>query len=160
MLLGERTPSPVAYPCPRMVIGLPSLLVFTRRRPLTPLKRAKPGRMAYFGQACASCPLAERCTRSKAGRTIYVGPYEQQLARTRARQRDPDWQADYRTTRPKVERKIAHLMRRRHGGRRARLRGQTKIGADLTLLTAAVNLARLAVLGLHSKPTGWAVAAG
>jgi hypothetical protein len=126
---------------------------------IAPLKRAKPGRMAYFGPACASCPLREQCTTSKAGRSIYVGPYEQQLARARARQRDPHWQADYRATRPKVERKIAHLMRRRHGGRRARVRGTAKIAADFALL-AAVNLARLAVLGLRSNPTGWAVAAG
>jgi Transposase DDE domain len=45
-----------------------------------------------------------------------------------------------------VERKIAHLMRRRHGGRRARVRGTTKIAADFALLAAAVNLARLSVL--------------
>jgi hypothetical protein len=122
-----------------------------------PLRRAKPGRMAYFGASCASCPLAAQCTKSTAGRTVYVGPYEQQLAAARARQRDPNWQADYRATRPKVERKIAHLMRRRHGGRRAKVRGQAKIAADFTLLAAAVNLARLATLGLRSNPTGWAV---
>ena len=46
-------------------------------------------------------------------------PADPSLARARARQRNPDWIADYRATRPKVERKIAHLMRRRHGGRRA-----------------------------------------
>lgn len=48
---------------------------------------------------------------------------------------DPAWQADYRATRPKVERKIGHLMRRRHGGRRA------KIAVDFALLAAAVNVA-------------------
>jgi hypothetical protein len=122
-----------------------------------PLQRAKPGSMAYFGAACASCPLAAQCTNAKGGRTVYVGPYEEQLARARARQHDPDWKADYRATRPKVERKIGHLTRRRHGGRRARVRGQTKIAADFALLAAAVNLARLAVLGLHTHPAGWAV---
>ena len=55
--------------------------------------------------------------------------------------------ADYKATRPKVERKISHLMRRRHGGRRARVRGR-KVAADFALLAAAVNLARLAVLGI------------
>ena len=54
------------------------------------------------------------------------GSYERQLADARARQRDPDWITDYRATRPKVERKIAHLMRRRHGGRRARVRGTSQ----------------------------------
>jgi hypothetical protein len=113
--------------------------------------------MAYFGAACASCPLAAQCTNAKGGRTVYVGPYEEQLARARARQHDPDWKADYRATRPKVERKIGHLTRRRHGGRRARVRGQTKIAADFALLAAAVNLARLAVLGLHTHPARRAV---
>jgi Transposase DDE domain/Transposase domain (DUF772) len=121
----------------------------------TPLQRAKPGRMAYFGAACASCPLAAQCTSSKSGRTVFVGPYEEQLARARARQRDPEFQHDYRATRPKVERKIAHLTRRRHGGRRARVRGQAKIAADLALLAAAINLARLAVLGAHHTSRGW-----
>ena len=68
---------------------------------------------------------------------------------------------DYRATRPKVERKIAHLMRRRHGGRRARVRGQVKIAADFALLAAAVNLARLSVLGMASTPgRKWAVTIG
>ena len=60
--------------------------------------------------------------------------------------------------RPKVERKLAHLMRRRHGGRRARVRGTTKVDADFNLLAAATNLARPAVLGLHSTDSAWTVA--
>jgi hypothetical protein len=54
----------------------------------------------------------------------------------------------HRATRPKVERKIGHLMRRKHGGRRARVRGREKIRCDFALLAAATNLARLAVLGV------------
>ena len=69
----------------------------------------------------------------------------------RAATRDPAWRADYRATRPKVERKLAHLVRRRHGGRRARVRGRLKVGADFALLAAAVNLARLAVLGVTGR---------
>jgi hypothetical protein len=58
-----------------------------------------------------------------------------------------------------VERKLAHLVRRQHGGRRARVRGRPKVGADFSLLAAAVNLARLAVLGVSSTPAGaWSVA--
>ncbi len=118
------------------------------------------GGMAYFGTACAGCPLAAQCTAAKGGRTISVGRYEEQLGRARVAQQEPAWRQDYRATRPKVERKIGHLMRRRHGGRRARVRGQNKITADLSLLAAAVNLARLAVLNLVSKGSGsWAVGA-
>ena len=51
-------------------------------------------------------------------------------------------------------------MRRRHGGRRARVRGQTKVDADFTLLAAAVNLARLAVLGLTRNGAAWTAATG
>jgi hypothetical protein len=120
----------------------------------------RPERTARFGRACAACPLASRCTASPRGRTIAVGPHEVLLAGGRAAARDPAWRADYRATRPLVERKIAHLMRRRHGGRRARVRGRLKVGADFALLAAAVNLARLAVLGLVSSGTTWAVRAG
>jgi hypothetical protein len=49
-------------------------------------------------------------------------------------------------------------MRRRHGGRRARVRGHTKISADFALLAAAVNLARLAVLRLTSINGTWITA--
>jgi IS5 family transposase len=112
---------------------------------------------ARFGAACGTCPLRARCTTAAAGRTIRVSVYEAALARARARQGAPGWQDDYRATRPKVERKLGHLMRRRHGGRRARVRGATKVDADFNLLAAAANLARLATLGLRSTPTGWAV---
>jgi hypothetical protein len=49
-------------------------------------------------------------------------------------------------------------MRRRHGGRRARVRGQRKVAADFSLLAAAVNLARLAVLGVTSSNGSWTAA--
>jgi len=120
-----------------------------------PLRQIKDGHIAHFAAACQGCPLAERCTTSPSGRSIHVGVYEQQLARARARQTDPAWKADYTATRPKVERKISHLMRRRHGGRRARVRGHSKVDADFSLLAAAVNLARLATLGVTHHTGGW-----
>ncbi len=117
------------------------------------------GGTAVFGAACAACPLVAQCTGSAAGRTIRIGRYEAELARARTAQADPAWVADYRATRPKVERKIGHLMRRRHGGRRARVRGLMKVAADFSLLAAAVNLARLGALGLHrATGPGWQVA--
>jgi hypothetical protein len=106
------------------------------------------GQIAAFGVACARCALASACTNAKDGRRIRISIYEPELVRARTAQADPAWRADYRATRPKVERKIGHLMRRRHGGRRARVRGQTKVAADFSLLAAAVNLARFGVLGL------------
>jgi hypothetical protein len=112
---------------------------------------------ADFGRVCAPCPLASRCTTSPDGRKIAVGPHEARLAAGRAAARDPAWRTDYGATRPKVERKLAHLMRRRHGGRRARVRGSLKVGADFSLLAAAVNLARLARLGITGSGGTWAI---
>jgi IS5 family transposase len=112
---------------------------------------------AEFGPAGTDCPLRSKCTSAAAGRTVSISPHEVHLAAGRARQADPVWKADYRATRPKVERKIGHLMRRRHGGRRARVRGLVKVAADFSLLAAAVNLARLARLGLATTAGGWAV---
>jgi hypothetical protein len=79
--------------------------------------------VAKFSDRCATCPLAAQCTTSGLGQKLRVGVNEPALARARATQADPKWRADYRQTRPKVERKLAHLMRRRHGGRRSRVRG-------------------------------------
>jgi Transposase DDE domain/Transposase domain (DUF772) len=129
------------------------------RAPIRP--RPEGGGAARFGAACTACPLAVQCTTAKNGRVITIGRYEQHLARGRARSKDPVWLAAYRATRPKVERKIAHLMRRRHGGRRARVRGQAKVAADFSLLAAAANIARLGMLGITSTAGGnWAITAG
>ena len=117
------------------------------------------GGVARFGRACAECPLASSCTSSRAGRTITIHPQETRLQAARARQREPAWRADYRAHRPTVERKLAHLLRRRHGGRRARVRGRLRVAQDWRLLAAAVNLARFAALGVRSRPGGWALAA-
>ena len=113
---------------------------------------------ARFAGACAHCEQRHLCTNAKNGRTIRVGTHEAVLADARGRQSDPAWKADYHATRPIVERRLAHLKRRWHGGRRARVRGRPKVDADFNLLAAAVNLARLATLGLHSQPTRWALA--
>lgn len=104
------------------------------------------GGIAHFGARCADCPLRARCTTSAAGRTISVHPREATLKQARTRQKDAAWKRKYRSTRPKVERKLAHLMVRRHGGRRARVRGCTRVRHDFSLLAAATNLKRIAAL--------------
>jgi hypothetical protein len=113
------------------------------------------GGTAHFGHHCGWCPLREQCTQSRSGRTVSVGPHEEALAQARQSQSDPAWIADYRATRPKIERKIAHLMRHKHGGRRARVRGRQKVAADFALLASSVNLARLATLGVGWTTAGW-----
>jgi Transposase DDE domain len=119
--------------------------------PIIPAQRG--GALARFGHACAVCPLATLCTSSTAGRTITIHPQEARLQAARRRQRDPAWRADYRARRPTVERKLAHLLRR-HGGRRARVRGLLRVAQDWRLLAAAVNLARFAASGCVQDRAG------
>jgi hypothetical protein len=118
-------------------------------------ERANGSRVARFGANCATCPLREKCTSSKGGRQIVVHPKHDTLQRARTRQRDPAWKRRYRATRPKVERKFGHMMSRKHGGRRARVRGRERIRQDFSLLAAATNLRRLAALGVRWTTDGW-----
>lgn len=159
---GCRTQPPVApkgrYAKDRFHIDLDADTVTCPNDVTVDIRRAADGGgIAYFAGACTACPLREACTGATGGRTIRVGIYEAALANARQRQQDSEWQDDYRATRPKVERKLGHMMRRRHGGRRARVRGRPKVDADFNLLAAAINMARLAALGLRATPTGWAV---
>jgi hypothetical protein len=116
------------------------------------------GGSASFTAHCGHCPLRRQCTTAKAGRSISIHPREATLQAARAAQNDPAWQAAYRANRPTVERKIAHFVRRAWGARHARCRGRTRILTDILTRTAVLNLARLATLGLHHPPTGWALA--
>jgi hypothetical protein len=145
------------FPKDRFAIDLDTQTVTCPAGRVVPLRPTRRGlRVATFGAACAACALGAHCTTSPRGRCITVAPHEARLATARARQRDPAWKADYRATRPIGERKLGHLMRRRHGGRRARMRGRERIAQDFVWLAAAVNLARLATLGLTHCAGAWA----
>lgn len=116
------------------------------------------GGVARFAPWCGDCPLRAACTSARSGRVITIHPREAALQRAKAAQRETAWQQTYRSTRPKVEQKIAHFTRRAWGGRRARCRGQVRILTDVITRAGAVNLANLAVRGLHFTPAGWAIA--
>jgi hypothetical protein len=105
---------------------------------------------ANFGRHCDGCKQRSNCTESSTGRTLHIHAEHARLRRARERQRHEEWKRNYRATRPKVERKLAHLVRHRHGGRRARMRGRERVAQDFVMRCAAVNLRRLAGLGLHS----------
>jgi len=113
------------------------------------------GGMASFAESCAVCLMRSRCTDAKEGRNVRIHPKEATLQRIRSRQSSPTWKQRYRATRPKVERKLAHLMFRRHGGRRARMRGCLRNRQDFALLCAAHNLKRLAHLGIQRTGQSW-----
>jgi IS5 family transposase len=115
---------------------------------------------ASFKPHCGHCPLRAQCTPSRRGRTITIGEHEALLQAARAVQVTPGWTERYRGDRPTIERKIAHFVRRPWGGRKARVRGRVRVATDLATRAAAVNLARLATLGLTHTPAGWAIATG
>jgi len=115
------------------------------------------GGRASFALHCATCPLRSDCTSSTKGRSISIHPHEAALQRAKAAQASEEWKTRYRTDRPIVERKIAHFTRRAWGGRKARVRGLERIKTDVATRAGALNWARLAVLGLQSTPTGWAM---
>jgi transposase len=117
------------------------------------------GGRASFKVHCTTCPMRRACTKSRAGRSITVGPHEEILQRARAEQKDPGWIERYRAERPIVERKIAHFVRRPWGARRARTRGRVRISTDLDTRAGALNWARLAALGLQREMNRWFIAA-
>jgi Transposase DDE domain len=118
------------------------------------------GGRADFAEHCATCPLRDRCTTSTSGRSVTIHPKEAVLQRAKAAQADPEWRHAYRSTRPKVERKIAHFVRVAWGGRRARTRGRQRVATDAETRAAAVNWARLATLGASFTDGHWTVAPG
>jgi hypothetical protein len=111
-------------------------------------------RNAVFGIACRDCPLRDRCTTSRDGRTISLHEHEVLLRAARRQAETSDFQSVYRQHRPMVERSIAWLTR---GNRKVRYRGVTKNDHWLHHRTAALNLRRLINLGLNRQAGSWAL---
>jgi IS5 family transposase len=103
-------------------------------------------RNAVFGIHCRGCPLRDRCTKSKAGRTLHLNAHDKELMESRRAWREGDFAEDYRRWRPMVERSIAWLVADNH--RRVRFRGVERNQLGLSLRIAAINLRRLVNLGL------------
>jgi IS5 family transposase len=110
---------------------------------------------AVFGTLCRDCPLRQRCTTAKDGRTLRVHVYDPELVAARAQAATPEFQAVYRQWRPMIERTIAWLVA--GGNRRLPYRGVTRNHQWLTTRAAALNLRRLVNLGLDHHDT-WTLA--
>jgi IS5 family transposase len=104
------------------------------------------GGRAVFDWRCRPCPLRERCTRAKDGKTVNLHPHEAELVAARRQAATPAFQASYRRWRPMVERSIAWLVA--NGHRRVRYRGMARNQLGLSLRVAAINLRRLVTMGL------------
>ena len=143
----------------RFIIDLEAKSVTCPQGRSVPIRFRHDGRgTAKFAPHCSVCQLAAGCTRSRHGRTITINKHEELIQQARAEQADPKWKARYRTDRPKVERKISHFVRRPWGGRKARTRGLERVATDIDTRAGAINLARLAALGLTFGPDGWRIA--
>lgn len=110
---------------------------------------------ATFKSACRNCPVRDRCTTSRAGRTVLLHEHDLLQRAHRVRAQGDQFQHTYRTLRPMVERTLAWLTR---GNRRVPYRGTVKNDAWFHHRAAAVNLRRLLTLGLTSKEGTWTLA--
>ena len=112
-----------------------------------------------FGAACRGCPLRDRCTTSKHGRTLHLHEHDSLLRAARAAwTAGPGLRKDYMTHRPHVERAIAQVATWR--GRRLKLRYRevNPNHAWLKRRTAAVNLRNLLSRGLARRNGAWVLA--
>ena len=109
---------------------------------------------AVFQRHCdGGCPLRERCTTAKEGRTLRIRDHDAELVESRRAWRDGDFATDYRRWRPMVERSIAWLVARGH--RRVRYRSVERNQLGLSTRVASINLRRLINLGLTRDGSTW-----
>ena len=114
-------------------------------------------RTVTFGAACAACPLRERCTTAKDGRSMTIHPHDGLLRAARAQARTAEFRQAY-PTRSAIERIISWTATQ--NGRRVRLRylGTIKNDAWLHNRCGAINLRTLLRHGLTRRDGAWALA--
>ena len=120
----------------------------TDARPTKDHKRREALRFVFDPKVCATCPLRARCVKGKGSRSVIVGRHERRIAAARTAQQQPETKALLRT-RPKVERKIAHLQQL--GMRQARYKGKRKTRLQALLAATVANFNRLGVLGVFDN---------
>ena len=121
------------------------------------VRLVSPKRSVTFGAVCAGCPLRERCTTAKDGRSLDLHLHEGLLRQARARARTPQFKQAYRT-RAMIERTISWTATQ--NGHRVRLRylGTSKNNAWLHNRSAGLNLRTLVNAGLTRSGGAWVLA--
>ncbi len=114
-------------------------------------------RRASFAKFCGSCPLRDRCTRSKRGRVITFGSNHRYNQQARRNWEDSFIKDDYNANRPSVER-IHAQMKRKMSSSKVRYRGILKNDIYYSLVAAVWNLKVLIRNNLTYKYKGWQVA--
>jgi hypothetical protein len=125
--------------------------------PAGQVRPMSPARAVTFGAACAGCPLRERCTTAKDGRSMTIHPHDGLLRAARAQARTQEFRQAY-PTRSSIERTIAWTATQ--NGRRIRLRyiGTMKNDAWLHTRCAGLNLRTLLKAGLTRSGGAWVLA--
>jgi DDE family transposase len=122
--------------------------------PAGQVRRMSKSRTVTFGAACAGCPLRQRCTTARDGRSMTIHPHDGLLRAARAQARTEAFRQAYRT-RSMIERIIAWTATQ--NGHRVRLRyiGTSKNDAWLHNRCAALNLRTLIRGGLTCRDGAW-----
>ena len=100
--------------------------------------------------ACATCPLQERCLKHVAkanGRIVVVNDYAAEYTAARQKATTPAYQ-QVRREHPAIERKLAEMVRQ-HDGRRTRYRGRARTRIQYLLTGLVVNVKRMVRLLLE-----------
>lgn len=93
---------------------------------------------------CAGCPLLDRCMAklpANHGRSVSCNDYQAEYDAARQLAQTPAY-AQVRREHPKIERKLAEIVRY-HGGRRARYRGRARVKIQFLLIGLVVNIKRI-----------------
>jgi hypothetical protein len=115
---------------------------------LLPSERAR--LYVFPAESCGSCPQRSECISDKhASRTIDVGPNEALFIGARAYQATVAYKVD-RRARQVVERQVARMAHL--GARVARVFGLAKVSAQIAIVAAVANLARLSTLQAAAAP--------
>jgi transposase len=104
-------------------------------------------KFVFARRQCAACPLQARCMAQPPkgkGRSVIKNDYQAEYAAARARAKTPGYAA-VRQQHPRVERKLADIVRY-HDGRRSRYRGQWRVQVQYLLTGLVVNVKRMVKL--------------
>jgi IS5 family transposase len=95
---------------------------------------------------CAGCARRGECIaeNTKGGRTVIKNDYEKEYQAAREYAKSEEYK-EVRREHPRVERKLAEIVRR-HGGRRARYRGRGKVLVQFLVTAVVVNVKRMVKL--------------
>jgi len=103
-------------------------------------------RFSFLPAQCQPCPLRAQCLQpsTKRGRSITKNDYEAQYHAVQQRAQTVEYRA-VRREHPRIERKLADLIRW-HNGRRVRYRGRLRVKIQYLLTAIVVNCKRIVKL--------------